>query len=177
MNVLNSTYNHLMNKLVDVAKKYIGQTEKPGNMGFTDAEFEKKMQAVGFQKTHAWCSYFVELCLKEAYPEKFAEFDKLCSGSAVQTFKNFQNAGYLIGYVPCAGHVVVWQQMKEGQPLWSGHIGIVSSVQDNNWIFESIEGNTNDEGGREGYIVAEKTRKHLADVKDGLKIIGFIQPV
>lgn len=158
----------------EVATKYIGQTEKPGNMGFNDSEFESKMKAVGFQPTHAWCAYFTELVFKEAYPEKAKELDKLFSASAVQTFRNFKNALYPVSNVPKKGNLVIWQTQKNGVPQATGHAGIVGPVKDN-WIFESIEGNTNDGGGREGYIVARRTRKHIADVKDGLKVLGFVQ--
>ena len=158
----------------EVASKYIGQTEKPGNMGFNNDEFETKMKAVGFQPTHAWCAYFTELVFKETFPQKEKELDKLFSASAVQTYRNFEKAGYIIGHAPREGYLCIWQTMKNGIPQATGHAGIVGPVKDN-WIFESIEGNTNDGGGREGYIVAMRTRKHIADVKDGLKVLGFVQ--
>ena len=158
----------------EIAKKYIGQTEKPGNMGFNDAEFERKMKSVGFQKTHAWCAYFAELVFKEALPDKFAELDGLFSASAVQTYKNFKDAGHLMHNVPQKDCLVIWQMMKNGAATWQGHAGICGPVKDN-WIFQCVEGNTNDGHGREGYIVAEHTRKHLASVTNGLKVLGFIQ--
>ena len=158
----------------DVALKYIGQTEKPGNAGFNDQEFENRMLDVGFVKGHAWCAYFTELVFKEAYPEKAKELDRIFSGSTIQTFKNFRDAGYLIGYAPQPNTLVIWQSIKEGKPQATGHAGIVVSVKDT-WQFDSVEGNTNDGGGREGYIVARKERKVYADVENGLKILGFIQ--
>lgn len=159
-------------KLSENAKKYIGQTEKPGNMGFNNLEFETKMIAVGFKKKDAWCAYFTELVAKEAYPNRFAEFDKLFSASAVQTFKNFKAAGYKISSIPVENSIVVWQNFKAGKPDWTGHVGIVSKVL-SRWSFQSVEGNTNDKGGREGYVVAEKTRTTAAKT-DGLNVIGFI---
>lgn len=158
----------------EVASKYIGQTEKPANAGFNDAEFEAKMKAVGFQPSFAWCALFTELVFKETYPHKLRDLDKLFSASAVQTFKNFEKASYPIGNVPREGHLVIWQTMKNGVPQATGHAGIVGKVTDN-WIFESIEGNTSDSGSREGYIVAKRIRKHIKDVKDGLKVLGFVQ--
>lgn len=156
----------------EIALKYIGETEKPGNMGFNDAEFEKKMKAVGFQKTHAWCAYFAELVFKEAYPEKFADLDKLFSGSTIQTFRNFRMA-YPVGNVPKEGDLVIWQTMKEGRAMPAGHAGVVVQVVDHN-TFYSVEGNTNDGGGREGYIVAKKLRNVVPNVQNGLKVLGFI---
>lgn len=158
----------------EVALKYIGQTEVPGNMGFNDATFQAKMVSVGFQKTHAWCSYFAELVFKEAYPEKSAEFTERFSGSTVLTFNNFKLAGYLIGHVPYPNNLVIWRSYKNGKALPTGHAGIVIDVK-STWEFMSVEGNTSDEKSREGYIVARHERKVLKDVTNGLKILGFIQ--
>lgn len=158
----------------EIALKYLGQTEKPGNAGFNDPDFEQRMKEVGFVKGHAWCAYFQELVFKEAYPEKFDELDKLFSGSTVQTFRNFQDAGYIIGNVPQIDTLVIWQMQKDGKPQWTGHAGIVSKVI-SSWEFESVEGNTSDAKSREGYIVAVHSRKVLAEVKNGLKVLGFIK--
>lgn len=158
--------------LSEVAKKYIGKTEKPGNMGFNDLQFETKMIAVGFAKKQAWCSYFAELVAKEARPNKLKDFDKLFSASAVQTFKNFKEAKYTISKVPVLDSVVIWQNYEAGKALWTGHAGIVSNVISSS-SFQAIEGNTNDGGGRDGYIVAEKTRSTLQK-KNGLNVMGFI---
>lgn len=161
-------------KVIEVAESYIGKTEKPSNSGFNDEVFERKMKEVGFEKGHAWCCYFAELCFKEAYPEKKAELDKLFSASTVQTFANFKKKfPKKIFKTPVAGSLVIWQTQKNGVPQWSGHAGICSQVIDTN-TFKSIEGNTNDGGGREGYIVARKTRK-VQQVKNGLQILGFIK--
>lgn len=158
----------------DVAKTYLGQTEKPGNAGFKDSDFEHRMRQVGFQTGQAWCAFFCELVFKESFPEKFTELDKLFSGSTIQTFKNFRDAAYPIGNVPQKDSLVIWQSMKEGKPQPTGHAGIVSEVI-STWEFKSIEGNTGSKGVREGYIVAEHERKVLASVANGLKILGFIQ--
>lgn len=160
-----------MNKVLLVARKYIGQTEKPGNSGFNDAEFEKRMKAVGWAKGQAWCAYFVELVCREALPEKDEELAKLFSASAVKTYENFQKAGRA-SERPTPGSLAVWRY-GDG---WQGHIGVVSEIVSEN-IFKTIEGNTNATGGREGYIVALKTRKlkQLFSAK-GLNLIGFITP-
>lgn len=160
-----------MDKVLLVARKYIGQTEKPGNRGFKDAEFEKKMKSVGWAKTQAWCAYFCELVCREALPEKDLEFARLFSASAVKTYENFQKANKVTDH-PTPGALAVWR-FGNG---WQGHIGVVSEVLSENF-FKTIEGNTNAIGGREGYIVALKTRKlkQPYSVK-GLNLIGFIIP-
>lgn len=160
---------------VEVALKYVGQKELAGNVFSKVSDFGKKMHEVGQRDGESWCSYFCELVFKEAYPQRFAELDKLFSSSAVQTFKNFtKGGGYLQNNVPAVGNLVIWQMQKEGKPQWQGHAGIVYKVK-STWEFTSIEGNTNSEGGREGNTVAIKERKVLAHVPNGLKILGFIQ--
>lgn len=161
-------------KVEEVANKYIGMKEKPGNMGFIDDWFENRMKSVGFTPGHAWCAYFAELCFREALPDKSAELDKLFSAGTVQTFRNFRDAGYPISNVPRAGNLVIWQTMRGGNPQTTGHAGVVVDVVDQD-TFHSIEGNTNDGGSREGYIVAKKLRNVVPNVKDGLKVMGFIQ--
>lgn len=157
----------------EVASQYIGQHEISGNMGFKDPCFEEKMESVGFEDGYAWCALFQELVFKEAFPEKFDELDKLFSASTIQTYRNFKDAGYTIKDAPVLYSLVIWQSMKSGKPHWSGHAGVVSKVLDKE-TFLSIEGNTNSGGSREGVAVAERTRKVIANVKDGLKILGFI---
>jgi hypothetical protein len=161
-----------MNKLVEIAKGYIGQKEKPGNSGFLDPVFEKKMIKVGFQKGFAWCALATKLCAIEAYPEKAAEFMKLFSPSAVTTFYNLQKAGYKVSNSPSVGAIVVWQRYNAGKKSWQGHVGIVSEVPDR-LTFKAIEGNTNAAGSREGEVMAEKLRK-LGFVQTGLNVLGFI---
>lgn len=157
----------------EVAAKYIGQTEKPKNSGFNDPIFEEKIREAGFKTGQAWCAYFAELVFKEAFPDRFAELDQLFSGSTILTFRNFRDAAYLVGHVPQLDNLVIWQTYKAGKPHPTGHAGIVSKVI-STWEFESIEGNTSDAKSREGYIVAVHKRKVLADVEDGLKVLGFI---
>lgn len=157
----------------EVAKKYIGQTEKPANSGFNDAVFEQKMKQVGFVKSHAWCCYFAELVFKEAFPEKFAALDKLFSASTIQTFENFKNAEYKISALPVENTLVIFQTMRNGKPEWTGHAAICGPVTDG-WKFESIEGNTSGSGSREGIMVAKRIRKTIKDVDNGLKVLGFI---
>lgn len=166
----------IQDKIVEVAKKYVGKTEKPNNSGFTDAEFEKRMKDTGWDKGMSWCSFFCELVWKEAYlgSKEISSLDKLFSGSATATFKNFDLAkeqGWQTGLMPKVGALAVWRYGVG----WQGHIGIV--VEENGVTFKTVEGNTNDKGGREGYIVAVKSRVTKGVFqKNGLNLIGFVYP-
>lgn len=160
------------NRIIEVAKKYVGQTETLNNSGFTDKSFEQKMKDVGWSKSLSWCAFFTELVWKEAMPEKYTELDKLFSGSATATYKNFDLAnGWTCGQLPKIGSLAVWRYGNG----WQGHIGVV--IESNTTTFKSVEGNTNDKGGREGYIVAVKNRVLKGKYQpNGLNLIGFIYP-
>jgi hypothetical protein len=160
-------------KIIEVAKKYNGFKEKPGNTGFIDKEHEKKMRAVGWVPGHAWCAYQIEAWFAEAYPERANELKSLMVPSAVNTHRNLVRAGYKSTMVPEVGAFVFWQRMKDGLGQWTGHAGLVIEVKDN-VNFVSIEGNTNGAGSREGDGVYIKNRV-VRKVEDGLQVIGFIK--
>jgi len=162
--------------IVETALNFVGQQEIRGNMGFKDEAFEDLMEAVGWQKTQAWCAYFVELVWKLAYandPQQVRELGMIMSGGAVATYNGFKKAGYEINYTGRPGDIIIWQKHKEGKPHWSGHAGIV--VQSSGSSFDTVEGNTNDDGSREGYEVARRTRTYEKKFT-GLNIKGFISP-
>ncbi len=140
--------------LSQIARTYLGFTEKPGNSGFNDAVFEGKMKDTEWQKGQAWCSYFGELCAVETHPAKKDKLEALCHGSAVQTAKNFQKAGFELLKEPEPDCFAIWQVYVDGVADWTGHLGLTETVTPLKNGFTSIEGNTNDKGGREGYIVA-----------------------
>jgi CHAP domain len=158
-----------MSKIVEVAKSYLGQEEISGNKGFKDKDFEKRMKDVGFGIGQAWCSYFAELVWKEA-----GEDVKPFSGSAFKTYLNYEKAGRKGSSKPEVGALVVWRSFVNGQPQWTGHIGVVVEVGKDS--FKAIEGNTNDNGSREGIKVALKTRQYNWSAEKGLRLIGFINP-
>lgn len=166
-------------KIADVAKSYIGQTEIPGNKGFTNKEFQKKMEAVGWKMTYAWCAFFGELVWKEAYGQSmFATLDKLFSPSALSTYYNFAgHENWPVKQTPAIGACAVYKHGIDPKK-WEGHFGIVTAIDVTNKTTTNVEGNTNDKGGREGYIVSQKVRSYQKTVRpNGLNILGFIHPI
>lgn len=160
--------------LVNAAQRYLEQRELPSNKFTDDTDLGRKLHEAGQQDGQAWCAAFVEVCLKDAFPDRVDEWNKLCSLSAVQTFKNFSGAAYTTGHLPAVGWLVVWQQYKDGKALWAGHIGIVESCNGDTWT--SIEGNTSATGSREGVKVGRVAHKIAKDpVLNGLRLLGFIQ--
>lgn len=152
-------------KQIEIAKKYLGHKEKPGNIFDVKSPLGKILIEAGHQNGEAWCCYFTEAIFVE-------KLRALFSASTVQTFHNFKNAGYEISEVPKVGALVIWQRYKEGKATWQGHAGIVSKVNTDG-SFLSIEGNTNSAGSREGDSVQEKVRRNIR-TDNGLNILGFI---
>jgi hypothetical protein len=83
-----------------------------------------------------------------------------------------------IQFHPVVDSIVIWQNIKVARRIGLvtakkfSCVGIVFKVITDSSC-KSIEGNTNDAGGREGYIVAEKQRTTLKK-EDGLNVLGFI---
>jgi len=160
------------------AISFIGQEEILGNLGFKDSEFQDYMETVGWEEAQAWCAYFAELVWKLAYAEIDSTYinilDKLFSGSAVATYGNFSKSDFGTSMEAGIGDVVIWQKYKHGKPHWSGHAGIVVDII-NDDTYKTVEGNTNDKGGREGYIVSEKECDY--NNRGTLRLKGFIKPL
>lgn len=162
------------NTIASIAASYVGEREVPGNMGFTNKQFEKKMIDVGFIKSYSWCALFAELVWSEAYKgtQWLAVIKALFSASATTTYKNFDiDKRFEVSQVPQIGAVVIWRHGSG----WQGHAGIVTAINGN--TIATVEGNTNAAGGREGIEVAEKVRKIKQPFQaNGLNLVGFIIP-
>lgn len=160
--------------LSETAKQYIGQREGIGNVFKDGTTLGDKLHAAGQKDGDPWCALFGEVCAKDTFPDRFDEFNKLFSASAVQTFKNFEKSGYEVSKKALIDSIVVWQKYINGKPDWRGHLGIVSHVNIDD-TFKSIEGNTNSAGSREGIEVAERPHRLAYDVNNGLRLLGFIK--
>jgi len=165
--------------IIEKANSFVGMEEIPGNLGFKNDYFEDLMITVGWEKTQAWCSYFVELVWKLAYAERDSTFvnklDTLFSAGAMATWNNFRKSKEFVNdNQPSLGCIVIWQHYKDGKPTWMGHAGIV--VDFNLTHFMAVEGNTSKAGSREGLIVGLNKRKYDFDSKKGLVLKGFIHP-
>jgi hypothetical protein len=165
--------------IIDIANSFIGMSEIEGNMGWHDPKFQQLMESTGWNKGQSWCAYFTELVWKQAYKgnqEIFNKLDILFNAGAVTTFNNFLNdKTFQVNKICEPGCIVIWQYWHDGSVTWKGHAGIVIDRQNNE--FNSIEGNTNANGGREGIEVAQRKRLLNFDVKNGLVLKGFIHPI
>jgi hypothetical protein len=159
-------------KQIEIAKTFLNQKEMPGNTFDESSPLGRLVKNAGQRDGEAWCAYFCEGIFCEAFPMKDKELRKLFSASAVKTFENFKEAGYDCHERPRIGDLVIWQRYENGVKTWKGHAGLVINVLANG-SFETIEGNTNSAGSREGDSVQIKIRT-MAKRMDGLNILGFV---
>lgn len=140
------------------AQSQIGVTEKPkgSNAG---PEVEIYLKSVGLSKGYAWCMAFVFWNVLQASSKlKVANPLKKTGGVLAQ----FHFCKDRIVKIPKPGYIFI---MDFGHGV--GHTGFVDKILPNGKI-QTIEGNTNDDGSREGYEVAIRIRKIS-------QIVGFIK--
>jgi len=159
-----------MGRILEIAKGFIGEREVSGNKGFINKVFESQMRGAGFYTGAPWCGFFAMLVYSLAENKALS----LLTSSAVKTMKRASKAGNW-HTVAVPGAVVIYRMFKNGKPLLTGHIGIVTEVHKDS--FNTVEGNTTDKGGREGVMVAERFgRSYKWDTENGLRLMGFIHP-
>lgn len=139
-------------KVLEVAQSQVGVQEHPkgSNKG---EQVEKYLSAVGLPGGYSWCMAFVQWCFKEAsikFP--FVSAGVLSVWAHTLSYHTLN---------PKPGDVFI---MEFAHGL--GHTGIVESIEGD--FIHTIEGNTNDDGSREGYEVARRKRNKSS-------ILGYIR--
>ena len=149
----------LSEQIIQVAQSQLGVEEMPKGSN-SGPQVDTYLKSVGLGEGFAWCMSFVYWCVSEA-----------CKKTGHQNLLT-KTGGVLVQYNKCKDlHVTTPQPgdifiMDFGKGV--GHTGIVTKVLLNGNL-ETIEGNTNDDGSREGYEVCKRIRKTTA-------CKGFLRP-
>jgi hypothetical protein len=138
----------LSEKTLQIAISQIGVQEIPKNSN-AGPDVEKYLKSVGLGKGYSWCMAFVFWCASEA-SIKTAIKNPLKKTGGVLAMWNA--CPHLRVISPLPGDIMI---MDFGKGL--GHTGIVEKVVGTQ--IHTIEGNSNDEGSREGYEVCRKVRQ------------------
>ena len=144
-------------KALEHAKTQIGVEEIPKGSNWGE-HVQKYLVSVGITFPAAWCAAFVYWCYKMAGSTQLPKTGgvlKMWNSSPAEIKSNKPNVGAIVIFDYGGG---------------LGHAGIIESIEGK--VLHTIEGNTNDEGIREGYEVCRKQRK-----SDDPKIKGYILPV
>lgn len=148
-------------KALQKAKTQNGVQEVPKNSN-AGASVEKYLKSVGLGKGYAWCMAFVYWCVKEASLE-LGVANPLTKTAGVLAMYNAE-PDLRVKDCPQAGDIFI-MDFGKGQ----GHTGFIIAVLPNNRL-HTIEGNTNDEGSREGYEVCERRDRRISEMKGFLRL-------
>lgn len=175
--------------IVQEALKYVGEKEKPGNNGFYNQELEQRILLTDWDYGQSWCAALAEAVWVDGYSRfnsgMINTIRSLCTLNAVFTFRQFEKSKFVTNKIPAPGAIVIWMKMRNGEPVYltddkmwvAGHAGIC--IEGYQRYFETVEGNSNAAGGREGIEVAhfKDKRTYDWDCKHGLRPLGFIHPL
>lgn len=148
----------LRQKALEVAISQLGVEEHPRGSN-SGPEVEAYLKSVGLGKGYSWCMAFVYWCHNEASKSLGITNPMLKTGGVLAQWQGRKDK--FRKSMPEPGDVFI---MDFGKGL--GHTGIVESA-DLDFIY-TIEGNSNDEGSREGFEVCRKKRSRL-------KIKGYLR--
>jgi hypothetical protein len=167
----------IQEKIVEVAKRYVGKKEISGNKGWTDKEFQKEMKAMGWQYGQPWCMYLVKLIWRKAYQELYPDNaaiiaiinvnitgGSLDTAARVRKWKDFE-----FSQKPQVGAIAIWQKTSN-----TGHGAVVIGCPTNSRFIDTVEGNTNTAGGRDGD--SSMIKKRDLEMKSSLHLLGFVIP-
>lgn len=158
---------NLQEKALEIAISQIGVEEAPGHTN-RGKEVEKYLAAVGLGPGLPWCMAFDYWCYNEAAKELGVSNILIRTGGVMHQWNEQQPARKILQSAVLKNPDII----KPGAVFimdygkGTGHTGLVEKIVGD--LVHTIEGNTNDEGSREGYEVCRRTRK-LSSIK------GFIQ--
>lgn len=134
--------------ILEEARSQIGQKENPlgSNWGHPVKDY---LASVGINFPASWCMAFVYWCFNEALKKSGVNNPLVKTGGVLNQW--FHISGKYKSTKPVPGSIFI---MDFGGGL--GHTGIVESVVGND--LHTIDGNTNDTGGREGIEVCRRVR-------------------
>lgn len=150
----------LATNILKIANNQIGVVETPiGSNG--GPEVEIYLKSVGLGKGHPWCMALVYWCAQQASVQTGVVNPLKKTGGVLAQWN-----GIDVKYkkaVPQKGDIFI-MDLGKGQ----GHTGFVTKVLPSGKI-ETIEGNTNDNGSREGFKVCKRMRQ-ISDMKGFIRI-------
>ena len=146
--------------IVATARKFIGVVEDAPNDGETVRLIQANLDGVAIKEP--WDMAFVQFVLDSTGDNKLYKSEHVYtvwSRTPAKRRKAF----------PSPGYIAVWQKIVSGKLTTGGHVGIVESVDGEN--FSTIEGNVHEEG-KQGVFIKSR---HLG-LDGSMKLLGFLRP-
>lgn len=154
--------SQLTDKAIQIAESQIGQHEDPLGSNF-GGQVTKYLESVGIDFPASWCSAFIYWCFDQASKSLAIANPLPRTGGVLAMYRatlNFRHQNK-----PQVGDIFI---MDFGRGL--GHTGIVESITEDGKYINTIEGNSNSDGSRNGIQVV----KHQRSVTNPL-IIGYLR--
>lgn len=148
----------LSERALEIAAGELGNQEVPKGSNWGPA-VQKYLASVGIHSPASWCMALMYWCMNEAAGKMGIINPMLKTGGVL---KQWHARKVQYGKLsPRPGDIFI---QDHGKGL--GHTGMVEKVE-GIWVY-TIEGNTNDEGSREGFEVCRK-RRTLSSIKGFLR--------
>lgn len=142
-------------QIISVAETQIGIHEDEAHTNHGEAIKYQAASGLGNAGGYPWCQSFVVWCGREAYG-KNSPIPK--TGGVLECLRLARERGIPVSNVPQIGSQFI---MDEGGG--KGHTGLVIAIDGDK--LTTIEGNSNPQGGRDGYAVTLQTKRHIKDMK------------
>lgn len=169
-------------QVVKEAARYVGVREIGANRG---KDIERFQAHVGLKPGDPWCAAFVSYILTAAASEAKVKQSPIQSGSAVQLYFLARRNGLEVvtrgakdfrmvepGWIWVRAASEKEAQAAVDRRVWcKGHTGIVTTPVNSSGRFDTIEGNTNPAGSREGDGCYTKTQTVLDP-----RLVAFLRP-
>jgi hypothetical protein len=155
----------LREKALEIAQGEIGNQEIPVNSN-NGPHVKKYLAAVGLEPPQYWCMAFVMWCFQQASEAMGVKFPFIKTGG-VMLFYNYVHEHHpeWIFHSPMPGDIFIID-FGEGH----GHAGLV--LKGGDLTSETIEGNSNQDGSRNGYEVAHRFGDHA---RKNITVKAFIR--
>jgi hypothetical protein len=154
---------------LQIAQGQLGQCEEPKGSN-SGPMVNQYLLSVGLGAGYAWCQAFVHWCYQQAADQLKQENPVVKTAGAIDCW-NKTATQYKLPGIEAWKHPV---SLKPGDQFimnyghGEGHTGVIEKIEGS--ILYTIEGNSNNDGSREGYEVV----RHKRSLNDKL-LIGFIQ--
>lgn len=158
--------NDIADNLLIIAYRQVGVKESAYNAGAQVEEYQKAVD--GKASGEPWCLAFVQWCVNQLC-EIYQQKNPLFQTEACLILWNQTPAKYRL-VDPKRGAIPIWKHISNPA---QGHTGISTTGQLSGGLkFNTIEGNTNNNGSRDGDGVYEKPRSIYPT--ETLQLVGFI---
>lgn len=138
-------------KTLAIAIKNVGVTEKPKGSN-SGPEVDIYLKSIGLGKGYPWCMAFVYWCVNTACKDLNRPNPLVKTGGVLRQWNETTLRKLTVRDRAIKPGDIFIMEFRKGM----GHTGFVEKVTGG--LVYTIEGNTNDDGSREGYEVARRQR-------------------